>query len=118
MFCLSSYLRDALCLRPLFSAQLLRNEIGSAESDVEVGVSAYSIMQSKQLSDKVSNKSLFALFMVPASDLCLCQVKNTSTFELPQFAKPFHHHLQYTLGIWPESYLGCDINFPVLLKGR
>lgn len=64
MFFLSSYLRDALCLRPLFSVQLLRNEIGTAEPEVEMGASAYRIIQSKQLSDKVSNKSLCAPFMV------------------------------------------------------
>lgn len=89
-----------MCLRPLFSAQLLRNEIGSAEPEVEVGISAYSIIQSKQLSDKVSNKFLFGHFYgLPVSNLCLCQIENTSMFELPQFPKPFHHHSLYTKAI-------------------
>lgn len=47
----------------IISVQLLRNEIASAEPEVDVGIFAYSIIQSKQLSDKVSNKILFVPFM-------------------------------------------------------
>lgn len=90
VLCLSSYLRDASCLRPVFSAQLLRDEIGSAETEMEVGVSAYSIIQSKPLSDKVSNKILFAPYQL----LIHVYAKlRTSMFEFSLFPKLFRHHL-------------------------
>lgn len=48
---ITSFSDSDIEIKPV-SPQLLRDEIGSAETEMEVGVSAYSIIQSKPLSDK------------------------------------------------------------------
>lgn len=52
---ITSFSDSDIEIKPV-SPQLLRNEIASAEPEVDVGIFAYSIIQSKQLSDKVPTR--------------------------------------------------------------